>query len=311
MFAIPLPSGLQATLQQGAKPANSVSGDLQEMLTGPDGLHPAFSAELHALLLNMSPQMLQRLESLVAGGIELPQAARQLLGEFAAAPMAGSFEERPLASANSDGGRSGLPVFVKAPALPQLAQMIPGPATAEVIATGFPPPGTHHLGVDWSFRNGLSPQLTSSLLDMGIPQTVGGRSWPGALAERVVWMAQGDHQFARLTLNPPQLGPLEVRVSVSQDQASVTFVAAHAAVREALEAAMPRLREMLDQQSLALVHAEVADPGAQQREAEHGPVAGQPTQEALDRSDQRLDDDAGRTPSLELPVGKGLVDLFA
>ena len=311
MFPIPLPSGLQATLQPGARPANSVSGDLQEMLGGADGLQPAFSAELHALLLNMSPQMLQRLESLVAGGIALPQAARQLLGEFAASPMAGPLGERSLPLANSDGGRSGLPVFVKAPALPQLAQMIPGSATAEAIATGFPPAGAHHLGSDASFRNVLPPQLTSSLLDMGIPQAVGSRTWPGALAERVVWMAQGDHQFARLTLNPPQLGPLEVRVSVSQDQASVTFVAGHAAVREALEAAMPRLREMLDQQSLALVHAEVADPGAQQHGAGHGPAAGPATHGSLDQPDKRSDDEAAPAPSSVLPVNQGLVDLFA
>ena len=81
----------------------------------------------------------------------------------------------------------------------------------------------------------MSPQLAASLLDMGLPQQVGSRAWSGAVAERVMWMAQGDQQFARLSLNPPQLGPLEVRVTINQEQASITFLSSHAAVREALD----------------------------------------------------------------------------
>jgi flagellar hook-length control protein FliK len=50
------------------------------------------------------------------------------------------------------------------------------------------------------------------------------------------------------------LGPLEVRIEISPDQqqTNIHFITHHAAVREAVEAALPRLREMLDTQQLSL-----------------------------------------------------------
>ena len=68
--------------------------------------------------------------------------------------------------------------------------------------------------------------------------------WDQALSERVLWAANQKMQSAEIKLNPPQLGPIEVRIQMHQDQAQVSFTSQHAAVREALEAALPRLREM-------------------------------------------------------------------
>ena len=146
---------------------------------------------------------------------------------------------------------------------------------------------------------------------MGVPQPVGDKAWGGAIGERIMWMVQGDQQFARLQLNPPQLGPLEVRVSVSQDQTSVSFLAAHAAVREAVEAALPRLREMFDQQSMQLVRADVSDPGAQRDGRDTGPSSG--TSEtaaglwAEDEPESVSKEDVGRVSG----TADSLVDLFA
>jgi flagellar hook-length control protein FliK len=313
MFAIPMSSGNLAASLKGAKPADAVGERLNEMLVNTEGLEPGFAAELHALLLNLTPQMLQRLESLVAGGIDLPQAARQLLGDLAALPPQGWLEGASAALRDGD-GQMGMPVAARDATLSQLLRPAnlaspggdAGPATAIAPSTIANP-----SGADSPLRAALPPQLTSSLLDMGVPQPVGSRSWPGALAERVVWMTQGDQQFARLTLNPPHLGPLEVRVSISQDQTSVTFVAAHAAVREAIEAAMPRLRELFDQQSLALVHAEVADPGAQQDRA-HQDIGPRPRSHISDEGPGQAPDDAAEhAAAMPGIVARGLVDLFA
>ena len=156
----------------------------------------------------------------------------------------------------------------------------------------------------------LSPQLANSLLHMGVPQQVGGKGWGGAIADRVMWMVQGEQQFAKLQLNPPNLGPLEVRISVHQDQTSVSFLAQHAAVREALEAALPRLREMFDQQSLQLVRADVSDPGAQQGGNADRSSAGPSLQSDLWSDDA---DDGGPEAGQKTTVGTAdsLVDLFA
>ncbi|PWG63652.1 flagellar hook-length control protein FliK [Sediminicurvatus halobius] len=66
-----------------------------------------------------------------------------------------------------------------------------------------------------------------------------------AVGESVLWMARNEVQQARIQLNPPGLGPLEVSLQLGEERASVHFNAHHAATREALAADMPRLRTML------------------------------------------------------------------
>jgi len=77
--------------------------------------------------------------------------------------------------------------------------------------------------------------------------TVGTTAWGQALGEKLVWMTAGAQQTASLTLNPPNLGPLQIVLNVSNDQATASFFSAQPEVRQALEAAMPKLREMMDE----------------------------------------------------------------
>jgi flagellar hook-length control protein FliK len=71
------------------------------------------------------------------------------------------------------------------------------------------------------------------------------QQWGEELGDRVRWMIGQQMQTAELKITPPQLGTIEVRISMHKDQMSISFAAPSAAVREALEEAMPRLREML------------------------------------------------------------------
>lgn len=95
--------------------------------------------------------------------------------------------------------------------------------------------------------------------------------WSEELGERVNWLAglKNGIQTAEIRLNPAHLGPLEVRVDLNRDQASIQFVSHHAAVREAIESAVPKLREMLGEQNLSLVDVNVSQQslgGDQQRQ---------------------------------------------
>jgi flagellar hook-length control protein FliK len=65
------------------------------------------------------------------------------------------------------------------------------------------------------------------------------------VGNRIVWMAGHTQQVAELRLDPPQLGPLEVRLSISGEQATLTLLSAQPAVRDALQASLPRLMEMM------------------------------------------------------------------
>ena len=80
---------------------------------------------------------------------------------------------------------------------------------------------------------------------MEVAPVVGSPHWDSALGDKVVWIVGSQTQNAELHLNPPMLGPLEIRVSMSNGQANLSFMTQHAAVGQAIEAATPRLREMM------------------------------------------------------------------
>lgn len=106
-----------------------------------------------------------------------------------------------------------------------------------------------------------------------INHSPGESAWSQALGERVLWMTGRDMQQAEVRLNPPQLGPVEIRVSMHNDQANVTFVAQHPFTREALEASIPRLREMFGESNINLADVDVGqrdarDSGSRQAEPE-------------------------------------------
>lgn len=98
---------------------------------------------------------------------------------------------------------------------------------------------------------------------------VGTPAWDQALGQKIVWMAQGGEQSATLTMNPPDLGPMQVVLSVSNNQATVDFMSAQPEVRQALESALPRLREMMGESGVQLGQANVSA-GSQQQFAGFG-----------------------------------------
>ena len=82
--------------------------------------------------------------------------------------------------------------------------------------------------------------------------------WKQELGEKILWMHSKSVQVAEIRLNPQHLGPVSIRVDVTQDQAIIDFTAQHAAVREAIDAALPRLREMLNNQQLNLAEVNIS-----------------------------------------------------
>ena len=81
--------------------------------------------------------------------------------------------------------------------------------------------------------------------------------WEQAIGGRLSFMAKNGLTTAKLHLKPAEMGPIEVTVKMQEDQASVSFNAQHATTREALEVAIPRLREMFSQSGLNLADADV------------------------------------------------------
>ncbi len=109
-----------------------------------------------------------------------------------------------------------------------------------------------------------------------LPSLPGTPEFASQVAERVVWMAGQKLDRAQIRLNPAHLGPISVDVSVGEDGANITFTAQHALTRDALEQALPRLREMFNGSGLALAGADVSGqgPDTQRGGDEAGAAAG-------------------------------------
>jgi flagellar hook-length control protein FliK len=92
-------------------------------------------------------------------------------------------------------------------------------------------------------------------------------NWDQELSDKLVWMHKQDVPSAELRLNPEHLGPISIKIDVSQDQATVSFTAQHAEVKDAIEAAIPKLREMLGNQQLTLVDVNVSQQQSEQNKS--------------------------------------------
>jgi len=145
---------------------------------------------------------------------------------------------------------------------------------------------------------------------------VGTNQWENQVGQKIVYMVGSEEQTASLTLNPPDLGPLQVVLSVSNDQASVTFSANQEEVRQALENALPRLREMMSESGIALGNASV-NAGmpdgrqAQDQQAQSSRGFGRGTGRG-DNSVGGVDDAAARPVTRTVTLGdRGMVDTFA
>lgn len=88
--------------------------------------------------------------------------------------------------------------------------------------------------------------------------------WSEAMGNRLMMMVDGKVQSANIHLHPAELGPIEIRVSVNHEHASVHFVSNNALVRDAIEDAMPRLKDMFSQNGLSLADANVSQQSQQQ-----------------------------------------------
>ena len=85
------------------------------------------------------------------------------------------------------------------------------------------------------------------------------------LVDRVSYMVDNNLNGATLQVSPPQLGPIELRVSVDAGHAQVWLSAHTAAAVAALQSSSPQLREMLGSQGFSQVSVDVSQRSFQDR----------------------------------------------
>ena len=105
---------------------------------------------------------------------------------------------------------------------------------------------------------GISQQGDSKAVPkLTVAAPVASPNWGNELGQKVAWMTSSGNHIAELHLNPPNLGPMEVKLTVHNDQATIQFVSQHQEVRTALESALPRLKEMMMDSGISLGNASV------------------------------------------------------
>jgi flagellar hook-length control protein FliK len=161
---------------------------------------------------------------------------------------------------------------------------------------------------------GAAPRLP---LVPGQPVAMQQGGWSEAVVDRVMWLSSQNLKSAEIQLEPAELGRLEVRVNLSQDQAQVTFASPNAGVREALEGQMQRLRELFAQQGMNLADANVSDQSlsrgwqGQGDGGRGGASGGGGDGDGRLASDEAPSAGAREVRGERLGAGRGLVDYYA
>jgi flagellar hook-length control protein FliK len=105
--------------------------------------------------------------------------------------------------------------------------------------------------------------LTNNMPAIAAP--LGSNGWADEFSQKIRWVATQQNQVAELHLNPPNLGPLDVVLKISDNQATALFTSPHGAVREAVENALPKLREILADNGIMLGNTTVSDQSPRDR----------------------------------------------
>ncbi len=155
----------------------------------------------------------------------------------------------------------------------------------------------------------LAPAIVvPTLVTINTPVTH--EKWGDEFNQKITWLTTQKEQSAELHLNPPQLGPMDVVLKVSGDQATAMFSSPHAAVREAIEQALPKLREMMADNGIMLGNASVNDQAPRNRQNDSESRAANSRQSINGIGDSVA---AGNTGARISPISRhnGIVDTFA
>ncbi len=305
---------------------------------------PAVSGELYALAKDNPEQPIAAVVAATAGAADEPEAP--VVAAPVRAQVTSSVAERrvpvldPLPAAGAESAESvdleaefsvRQPVdrgerFVMEPPAPRPAQ--PESASLQRLPEWTLPGSGASSSADGSALNTLANASANAASAAGqraaaapatplptISTPVGEPGFGDSVADRVLLMASNRLGNAEIRLTPAELGPVRVQVTMDDGTANIQFHAAQAATRDALEQAMPRLRELLSENGLSLGQASVSDDGSRQDVRDNagnagngGDGRGEGASAAADSGDM-LESDTG-SQSQTARLSNALVDTF-
>ncbi|MFZ3036756.1 MAG: flagellar hook-length control protein FliK [Rugosibacter sp.] len=147
--------------------------------------------------------------------------------------------------------------YLKNPALNQATD------TSNLVATG----ASSRMPEILSPANQPAASVLSLDHELAIDKPMSQIGWREEISQKVTWLVNNRHQQAELTLNPPQLGRIEVTLVMDGNQVNASFQSPHPGVRESLDNAMDRLRETLANAGVTLGQTHVGAESRQDQQA--------------------------------------------
>jgi len=167
-------------------------------------------------------------------------------------------------------------------------------------------------GVSRDIAGAQQPIITNKIESPVLTKPLTHPEWSKDLGNQIIWMNSKELSTAEIKMNPEHLGPISVRIDLTQDQASVEFTAQHAAVKEALEASIPKLREMLGTQQLNLTNVTISQSTTSDQGQSQSPY--QSFSRTPERQEQGTEGVAGLSEEAvanRVVVNKGLLSVYA
>jgi flagellar hook-length control protein FliK len=147
---------------------------------------------------------------------------------------------------------------------------------------------------------------TSTAHSLSNNAPVGSSGFAKELGQQVTWLSGQEVKQAQIRLNPENLGPLDVKVSVEHGRVDVAFMTQHPEATAAVQQGLDQLNQMLSGQGLSLGHTSVGQ-HAQQQQFDGSSQQGSSSQ----TSDSTADAIEDTATSVLQRVAVGLVDAFA
>ncbi len=139
---------------------------------------------------------------------------------------------------------------------------------------------------------------------MHIKAEVDSSDFPQGLADKVSFAVDNGWSSAKLSVNPPQLGPIELQIAVQGEHAQVAMSTHSAVTREALESSVPKLRDMLSSQGFTQVSVDISQRSFQERSAPSQPYVWTPGSSAATAAASSSTEKVSRLPT-------GMLDTYA
>ncbi len=180
------------------------------------------------------------------------------------------------------------------------AAIVPGQAADIPVTSVSPAPANQQV------QSAPTAPQTNANHPSSAPLATEGNAPP----ERFGYVATPQTNSASLELNPKELGPMQVRIAIADDQARVSFTVNHAYAKESIEMTLPQFREQFENGTLSLSSVDVSEQSPRQTTEREQHAARQTARDGSDDRDQKSKPDSeSDQPPRERD--QGLLDLFA